>query len=433
MKFKKKFVDLPFDGDSIPDGANRKLIHPVTQSIQGLKSFAAYPLASALPEASGDLVTKGRIDAGLAALPVTHAYTFPLTEEMLSEKRATLPIEITGNPLATRLKVEGSAGFIGAVAFEDESENGFLVKGSTLDWSGNTQIFRARAGDMATVLYSGLAYVPAGTQVFTHFEDDTTMHTFDYWRIFTSVLLDKCTDASCLGLSESAIFYYPENPDMEAPYYCGALIATPQQAIDSSSEWGFSCGGVFNTANNRRGFAFRILVESISNDLVARTTGEPGDWVGEMDLAYDWYPIQDSLLISIVTPSTSSADGQYKTGGTWSVCRGAMVKRYPHSEYTREYPWIADGSFSLSDFPVEDGIPFAVGIENTGGTLEVSITINSTKHVLYSQDSISLQPGVRGIIRQEGPTPLPYYYGWNGSQYVGSPICMIDWLNFVMQ
>lgn len=435
MKFKKKFVDLPFDADSISDGANRKLIHPVTQSVQGLKSFAAYPLASTLPEASGDLVTKGRIDTSLAALPVTHAYTFTLTEEMLTAGSATLPIEITGNPLATRLKVEGSAGFIQASPVADA--NGFLVSGSTLDWSDNTQMFRARAGDLATVLYSGLTYVPAGTQIFTHFTDDATMATFDYWRVlYTSGevgddYLSPCTNAACLGRGASSIYYYPPDPDMASPYYVGGLIMTPVQALEGVTEWGLSFGGIYNAANNRTPifghFGITTLGESFSDSVFLSNFKT---WtIEDLDtFAHEWSYLNNDIMLRVSTPSNGPGA---ETGG-WDVLKSVSVRWNSGDDLVRGAVKIASGDFTGEEFPAADGTTFTVALENTGGTLSVSIELNETVYPLCSISGVTLQ-NPRAFFYDRNTGYPPMYYYWDGAQYVGSPVCMLDWLNFVMQ
>ena len=170
MKVKKKYVDLPFAADSIPDGAQRALLRSsAPQTIKGKKTFAAYPKVTGEADDPHSITTKGAVDAAIGEAPVTRSHVFTVTEGMVADGGATLPVEIVGNKMATRLKIEGSYGPVMVSPNGESAADGFRVIGTNqIDWSENDNAGRIRAGDRAVIQYQGYAVgelLPAKNQI----------------------------------------------------------------------------------------------------------------------------------------------------------------------------------------------------------------------------------------------------------------------------
>jgi hypothetical protein len=153
---KMKNIHLPWniDGETIRDGRERKLIRPGEQTFLGRKDFEILPKIEGGADSDDALVTKAYVDSVFGSLAATNSYTLELTEEQAAAKRAILPVTIMGDVTVTRLKLQGTEGFLRA----DETAIGFRVLGrNTIDWNGNTSGYfsGAEAGKRISVYYVG--------------------------------------------------------------------------------------------------------------------------------------------------------------------------------------------------------------------------------------------------------------------------------------
>lgn len=194
MKLKTKFLD-PISSSDVPDGLRRRVLRG-DQTIRGQKIFEEFPAMTGPTESDLDFVTREYVDSRLSALARTQSCTFTLTADMIAAKSVEISGSIAeGAILMTKLKVEGSAGFIQACAPSagaEDKANGFYVrlkadgKFGLIDWIDNAEMWRAMEGEKVTVVYQGWA--PAGAVVlcFSHFTEASVIaNPFDFYGIVT--------------------------------------------------------------------------------------------------------------------------------------------------------------------------------------------------------------------------------------------------------
>ena len=206
---------------------------------------------------------------------------------------------------------------------------------------------------------------------------------------------------------------------------------TPVQALEGVTEWGLSFGGIYNAANNRTPifghFGITTLGESFS-DSVFLSNFETWTIEDLNDFAHEWSYLNNDIMLRVSTPS----NGPGAEAGGWDVLKSVSVRWNSGDDLVRGAVKIASGDFTGEEFPAADGTAFTVALENTGGMLSVSIVLNETVYPLCSVSGVTLQ-NPRAFFYDRNTGYPPMYYYWDGAQYVGSPVCMLDWLNFVMQ
>lgn len=224
--------------------------------------------------------------------------------------------------------------------------------------------------------------------------------------------LSRVTTALDTGLWHkvtSGVWFGKIPPDLY-PLYThpeGRLVKSGISLPDTA-KWSISAGGVFNSAHNLSHMTLGLMVKDTNGHAaVAQICGpqrisSPGLW----GIAYG-----DSVGFG----QTPEELGVY--GGSW-------------------------GSITLDNFPRSDDQTFTVSMMLADGALTLSLVLNGTSYTLHTEQSYNTavfaaslaNPFSLRVNMNICGTAKDQYEevddGEGGYNYVGSPVCVLDWVNF---
>jgi hypothetical protein len=186
----------------------------------------------------------------------------------------------------------------------------------------------------------------------------------------------------------------------------GELIVSSVVLADPQ-KWALSAGGIFNNAHNYSPMTLGLGVFTSEGPVIAQICGPqrlatPGQW---------------GISFGGVGFQQIPEDLKYETYGSW-------------------------GEISLETFPRTDGHAFTFSMSLISGVLTLSLLLDGTPYTLHTEQgydigvfAASLANPVSSKINMFicGTAKDQYEAvddGEGGINYVGSPVCVLDWVNF---
>jgi hypothetical protein len=187
----------------------------------------------------------------------------------------------------------------------------------------------------------------------------------------------------------------------------GNLIFGSPVNLADPTKWVLSAGGIFNSAHNYSHMSLGLMASSEGGSAVAQICGprrlaSPAQW----GIAYD----------------------------------GANFAQTPDDLKYR--PTGSVGTIALETFPRSDDQPFTFSMMLSDGALTLSLLLNGTPYTLHTEQSYNtgvfaaslVNPFMLMVNMYICGTAKDQYEevddGEGGITYVGSPVCVLDWVNF---
>lgn len=179
----------------------------------------------------------------------------------------------------------------------------------------------------------------------------------------------------------------------------GGKLVSPNVLLDDPYRWALSVGGVFNTAHNLSAFALSLGV--------AGTNG---------------------AAATIITPRGNSEG--FSAVGMWGY--GGFID-FPETNLSPK------GDVGFDIFPRADSQTFVLSLSVISGVLSFVLTLGDVPYELYTAEVVMDTPEAGATVNAMVNCLICGFSidqyeaeddGEGGYNYVGSPVCVLDWVNF---